>query len=381
MVIGFDAKHMLDGDDSALGLYGRLTVDALSEHYPQSDYILYTSSGGDDADSTASINHLLVHSSVHLKSPHTKSWAESEGKALKRSIRRHGVQVYHGLPDGFAESAAECGTPVVATVGELLHKRFPSGYSWTERFGINRSYRKALNNASAVVALSQFSRQEIIDSYGVSPDKVKVVMPVCEAVFDEQVTNEAKEAYRQRFGLPERYVLVSGDFTERSNMLKAVEAMAQLAHHGLGMVVIGHRNAYYQKFKALAAHLGVPGSIVRIRENSRAALPVVYAAAEAVVCPSVYECASLPIMRSLRCGTPVVAAKGSCMEEYGGDAALYFSPDNASELAQAITLATGSERARLLEAAKAQRELFTSKRLADQLSALYREVRHAHYQQ
>lgn len=374
MVIGYDAKHMLD-NDSTLGLYGRLMVDALSEHYPQTDYILYAST---DAGTTSSacVNHLLVRSSVHLKSPHTKSWVESEGKALKRSLHRHGVQVFHGLADGFAESAAECGMPVVITVGELMHKRFPAHYSWTERFGIDRSYRKAMKIADAVVAMSEFSRQEIIGSYGISPDKVRVIMPVCETVFAEQVTGEEKDAYRQRFGLPQRYVLVSGEFAERSNMLKVVEAMALLADEGLGMVVVGHRNAYYQKIKALAAHIGIPGPVVRIREKSLAALNVLYAAAEAVVCPSVYECASLPIMRSLCCGTPVVAAKGSCMEEYGGEAALYFSPDDASELAHALTLATGQERERLLVAGKAQRELFASKRLAEQFDQLYREVRH-----
>ena len=162
---------------------------------------------------------------------------------------------------------------------------------------------------------------------------------------------------------------------ERNNMLKVVEALAKLGDDELGIVVMGHRNGYYQKFKAHAAHLELPNPIVRIRERYNAAFNVVYAMASVVAYPSRYECASMPIMRCLSCGTPVVAATGSCMEEYGGDAALYFNPDSADELADAISRAMGSEREALLAAAKVQNEKFTSLRLATQLRELYHELR------
>lgn len=261
------------------------------------------------------------------------------------------------------------------TVGNLLHKHYPERYSWTERFFINRAFKKALKSVDAVVAMSEFSKSEIVDQYGVDPEKIRVIMPVCEKVFAESVSDEAKKVHRQRFDLPERFILVPGMLDERNNMLKVVDALAKLGDDELGIVVMGHRNSYYQKIKAHAAHLELPNPIVRIRERYNAAFNVVYAMASVVAYPSRYECASMPIMRCLSCGTPVVAATGSCMEEYGGDAALYFNPDSADELADAISRAMGSEREALLATAKVQNEKFTSLRLATQYRELYRELR------
>lgn len=371
MVIGYSAKHMLE-EEGQLGLFGRLTVEAMAEHFQHDDYILYAP---DTKNDTTCINNLLVHSSVHLKTPHSSGFGNDNSKAIVQATHRHGVQVFHGLATDIPEGLERNGIATVLTVGNLLHKHYPERYSWTERFFINRAFKKALKSVDAVVAMSEFSKSEIIDQYGVDPEKIRVIMPVCEKVFAESVSNEAKKVHRQRFGLPERYILVPGMLDERNNMLKVVDALAKLGDDELGIVVIGHRNGYYQKIKAHAAHLELPNPIVRIRERYNAAFNVVYAMASVVAYPSRYECASMPIMRCLSCGTPVVAATGSCMEEYGGDAALYFNPDSADELADAISRAMGSEREALLAAAKVQNEKFTSLRLATQYRELYHELR------
>ena len=63
------------------------------------------------------------------------------------------------------------------------------------------------------------------------------------------------------------------------------------------------------------------------------------------------------------------------MEEFGGDAALYFHPDSAQELAQVLQRALGPDRQALLDAAQKQKQKFTSQRMAQELETLYREVR------
>lgn len=373
MVIGFDAKHMLE-EEGILGYYGRVAVEALTEHYHHNDYILYTSG---DTDDTNIIGNLLVHSSVHLKMPHGTSFGErlSRRKGLLQATRRHGVQVFHGLSATLPSGIEKTGMATVVTVGSLLHKHYPERYSFLERHRINKQFRSTFKEADAVIAMSEFSKRELIDFYHVPEEKVRVIMPVSESVFSSTLTDEARDVFRQKYKLPEKYILVPGRFDERNNMKVALEAMANLADRELCMVVIGHRNDYYRALKHRASQLGLGGRVVRVKATYNAPVHAVYAMAAAVAYPSVYESVSLPILRSLSCGTPVVAAKGSCMEEFGGDAALYFRPDSAEELADALSRALGPERARLLEAGKAQNKKFTAERMARQLDDLYRELR------
>lgn len=373
MVIGFDAKHMLE-EEGILGFYGRVAVEALTEHFHHNDYILYLP--GNNAD-TNIISHLLVHSSVHLKTPHNVVIGEQfrEWSGLLQATRRHGVQVFHGLSATLPGGIEKSGMASVVTVGTFLHKHYPKRYSFWERFSLNRQFKTTLKVADAVIAMSEYSKRELVKFYHVPEEKIKVVMPVSESVFASPLADDAKDVFRQKYKLPEKYILVPGRFDDRNNMKIVLDAMARLDDKDLYMVVIGHHNDYYKELKAKAAHLGFGGRVVRVRATYNAPLHAVYAMATVVAYPSRYEVVSLPILRCLSCGTPVVAAKGSCMEEYGGDAALYFSPDSADELADALSRAMGAERARLLEAGKAQNEKFSSERMANQLNDLYRQLR------
>lgn len=176
MVIGYSAKHLLE-DEGLLGLFGRLTVEAMAEHFQHDDYILYAP---DTKNDTTCINNLLVHSSVHLKTPHSSGFGNDNSKAIVQATHRHGVQVFHGLATDIPEGLERNGIATVLTVGNLLHKHYPERYSWTERFFINRAFKKALKSVDAVVAMSEFSKNEIVDQYGVDPEKIRVIMPVCE---------------------------------------------------------------------------------------------------------------------------------------------------------------------------------------------------------
>lgn len=373
MVIGFDAKYMLD-DKGGLGHYGRLSLEALTEHCQRNDYILYTP---DTHDGTTGINKLLVHASIHLKTPHSASFGDKwrTGKGILKDAHRHGVQVFHGLSGMLPEGIEDSGMATVVTIGSLLHKRYSGDFSFFEKMRINRQLKATLKRADAVVAMSEFSKREIMEHYGVADEKIRVIMPVCESHFSKELSEQVMEVHRANYVLPEKYILASGNFDERHNLTKVVEALAKIDDKDVCMVIVGHRNSYYEKLKQLASHLGVSGRIMRIKKVHESDLPAVYKMASVVVCPSRYECASLSIPRAFKAEVPVVAATGSCMEEYGGDAALYFSPDSADELADALNRALGAEREALLEAEKVQAEKFASARLANQLNELYRELK------
>lgn len=373
MVIGYDAKYMFE-HAGGLSHYASLSLESLTQYYPHNHYIIYTSHFKNNG---MSVNKLLVQPSVHRKSYHCKSLLDRiwPSRMVFRSCKRHGVQVFHGmfgaLPKGIHRSAMAS----VITLGTQLHHHYPEHYSYFRRHRIDSKLRAHLKHADAIVAMSEFSKKEICELYGVPHDKVRVIMPVCENYYTVSASEQLLEAQREANNLPKKFILAVGNFDSRHNLEKVVEALPLLAQEDINLVVVGHKNDYFTHLMHLAENLGVKDRIVRIKEINPIAMPAVFRLASVVCVPSRYECASLSILRCLETGVPVVAATGSCMEEFGGDAALYFHPDSAQELAQVLQRALGPDRQALLDAAQKQKQKFTSQRMAQELETLYREVR------
>ncbi|MGM9869513.1 MAG: glycosyltransferase family 4 protein [Sodaliphilus sp.] len=373
MVIGYDAKYMFE-HVGGLSHYASLSLEALTQCYPQNHYIIYTSHFKNNG---MSVNKLLVQPSVHRKSYHCKSLLDRiwPSRMVYRSCKKHGVQVFHGMFGTLPKGIQRSGMASVITLGTQLHHHYPKHYSFFRRHRINSRLRHDLKHADAVVVMSEFSKSEICRLYGVPQHKVRVIMPVCEDYYSADVSEQMLEAQRVANNLPEKFILATGNFDSRHNLEKVVEALPLLAQHDIHLVVVGHKNEYFAHIMHLAESLGVKDRIVRIKTINPIAMPAVYRLASAVCVPSRYECASLSILRSFETGVPVVAATGSCMEEFGADAALYFHPDSAQELAQALDQALGSACQSLLVAAQKQKQKFTFERLAHELETLYREVR------
>ena len=372
MVVGYDAKYMFE-QVGGLSHYASLSLEALTMQYPQNHYIIYTPRF---ENTGLSINKILVQPSVHRKSLHRKSIFDKlcPSRMLFRSTRRHGVQVFHGMFGALPKGIEHTDMAIVLTLGSQLHRHYPCQFSLFKRWKINRTCRRSIKHADALVVMSEFSKQEIMRFYHVDAEKIRVIKPVCEAFFADTVSDEVLRARQMLHNLPEKFILAPGNFDSRHNLQKVVEALPHIPDD-IHLVVVGHKNHYYQQMEQLAQKHHVAHRIVRIKEVNPISLPAIYRLASVLCVPSRYECASLSILRAFLTQLPVVAATGSCMEEFGGDAALYFHPDSATQLADAVIRATGDERESLLQAAKAQNQKFTSERLAQELETLYREVR------
>ena len=374
MVIGYDAKWTLD-TKGGLGYYGRLAIEALTQYFPHNDYILYTPEVG---ERTTIINKLLTHSCVHLKTPKDVIFGESwrTGKGVLKDAHRHKVQVFHGLngqlPDGIAKSEFAS----VVTIGSLTFKHFKEGYSFLERHKYNSNVKNACKAADRIVVGSEFLKKELIASYGVDASRVRVVYNSCEDAFRDDISENVLNVIRLEHELPDHFILVAGEFDERHNIEVALEALNKLKDDtDLHLVVVGHRNSYWEKMKSYIERHNLKKRVLRISKMHNTDMPMFYRLADVVVCPSRYETSCTSIVRALCSGTPVVAATGSCMEEYGGNAALYFSPDSPDQLADAIRLATGEQREGMISAGYEQAGVITLENMATALNDIYHELK------
>ena len=237
--------------------------------------------------------------------------------------------------------------PVVATVHDVAVLRFPEAFPAWHRHTGRLALRQSVRTADAIIAVSEFTRNELVELLSVPPDRIRVVRNGVGSVFAADGPAALGE-----------YVLAVGTLEPRKNLPRVVEA-ARLA--GVELRVVGAPGW---------GGVNVPGWVGRTTDEELAAL---YRGARCLVFPSLYEGFGLPILEAMACGTPVVTSRGGATEEVAGGAAVLVDPLDAASIAAGIgeakrrrdeLVGLGSERARA----------FTWERAADDVEALWSEL-------
>jgi alpha-1,3-rhamnosyl/mannosyltransferase len=264
---------------------------------------------------------------------------------LPRLLRRLGpalAHFQHAFPLGL-----RC--PAVLTIHDLSFERDPSLMGLADRLTFKTFVPRAARRAARVLAVSERTRRDLVELYGVDDARIVVTPNAVDPVFAPD--GEPGEAY----------LLFVGAIQERKNPLAAVDAAAQV---GLPLVVAGP-----EKEPALARELERRGARLR-GYVTKPELAELYRGAAALLLPSRYEGFGLPVLEAMASGTPVVAAPEPALREVAGEAALYAEP---ADLAAAVRRAL-AERQRLRAAGLARAKLFSWEETARRTLGVYREV-------
>jgi glycosyltransferase involved in cell wall biosynthesis len=237
--------------------------------------------------------------------------------------------------------------PVVVTVHDCALLRHPDAFPPWHRHTGRVALRHGARHADAVVAVSSFTRDELVELVGVPADRVRVVPNGVEPVF----TPEGPAAEGD-------YVLAVGTLEPRKNLGRAVDA-ARIA--GVELRVVGAPGW---------GGVEVPAWTGRLDDGELATL---YRGARCLVFPSLYEGFGLPVLEAMACGTPVVTTRGGATEEVAGGAAVLVDALDPEAIAAGIVEA-GARRDELRPLGIERARAFTWARAADLVEGLWREL-------
>ncbi|WP_301707272.1 glycosyltransferase family 1 protein [uncultured Duncaniella sp.] len=334
--IAFDAKRALF-NHTGLGNYSRYAIETMQRAYPEAELSLYT----------RKIHRRQMHpwlkrlNMPRLVTPDRGTllpalWRHWRG--MTGALRRDRPDVYHGLSNELPFDIRRAGIPTVVTIHDLIFRRIPENYTAIDRWLYNLKFRSAARNATRIIAISERTKADIIELYGIDPAKIDVIYQGVNPIFHQPVSEETREEVRQKYGLPERYIVMVGTLEQRKNQLIAIEALPEI-DKDVTLVIVGHaRNKYGEQVKRRIEELGLQQRVKMLRGVPTEHLPALYAMAEIAAYPSRYEGFGLPVVESLSTGTPVIAATGSCLEEAGGKGAVYIDPDSPTDFAHHANL-------------------------------------------
>lgn len=352
--------------------YGRILIKALSTNYPDNYYILYSPKN----EPNKRLTSLLNSDSVRVKFPrnhiHNKRfWYTHNG--IVRSAKAHGVNAFHGIDDGVASGFNGSNFPSVFTMTDPL---FKGAKNWFERQQLQRRARKACNFVKRVIALTEEDRQLIINHYHVNPDIVEVVHPCFFDGCDDSVPDNMFGILREKYHLPEKFILYKGRFNGEDNLVEAMKLLHELRDSKISIVMIGYRTDHFDKVIKEQAHdLHVFHRFKQVDKIHHADLTAVCKMAQAVIIPTTdraRDCYKL--INAQRTGGLVICKDSPRAREFGGDGVIYYSTFQEGADRLSDVLEDENKKADLLHAARENSERFTGKVLADHMIHIYRSI-------
>ena len=332
-IIGYDAKRIVR-NGTGLGNYGRTLVNDLSA-LGEFELCLYAPDNG----MTQLRSQIVGRENVSFCYP--KRARTAIGKALWRSggivkqLLRDGVQLYHGLSGELPKGIADSGIRSVVTIHDLIFLRHPEYYHKVDVKLYTRKFQQTLKEADRIVAISECTRRDICELGGIDKRKVDVIYQSCAPRFTEEPEPAKMWQVREKYVLPDRYVLNVGSIEERKNVLTAVRALHHLPDD-VSLVIVGRQTPYSDLVHEYILEHRMHSRVQMLHGVPDDDLPALYRMADCFVYPSRYEGFGIPIIEAISQGLPVVACTGSCLEEAGGPDSIYVDPDDEKAMARAI---------------------------------------------
>jgi glycosyltransferase involved in cell wall biosynthesis len=342
MHIGFDAKRFFL-NRTGLGNYARSTILGLAEYFPGHSYTLFTPRAAGEFCTLSSQHPLVVQEACPAGRKFPALW---RSLGIPRAARRHGLDIYHGLSHELPLTSFGPVTRTVVTVHDLLFMTHPHLYPWLDRRLYAFKYRHSCQRADMVVAISQKTADDVHEIFGVSQGRIRVVYQSCSPAFSDTRSQVEADRLREKYHLPKRYALFVGSLIARKGAQTLIAALAQLPAADRPDLVIVGTGPLEAALREQARTLGLAGRVHFAGRVDDADLPGLYREACVFAYPSVGEGFGIPILEALGSRVPVITSTGSCFSEPGGDAALYTTPGNAPELAEALSRVLGDEELR-----------------------------------
>ncbi|SOD14868.1 glycosyltransferase family 4 protein [Pedobacter xixiisoli] len=327
--IGYDGKRAAN-NLTGLGNYSRFVIESLALNYPENKYFVYTPKVEEK------LKEISVFSlaNVLLSLPKSSKFLW-RALGIKKQLLADKIDLFHGLSHEIPLGLRKSNIKSIVTIHDLIFLRKPNYYKFIDRKIYELKSRYACKNSDRIIAISERTKLDIIELYQIPEKKIDIVYQGCEEAFKIKASPSKLAEVREKYQLPNQFILSVGTIEERKNLNLAIEALSTAAtSHPL--VVVGKTTTYLEKVKQSIEKYQLQHRVIFLHNVTFNDLPAVYQSASLFVYPSFYEGFGIPIIEAINSEVPVIAASGSCLEEAGGPDSIYVSPSNPKELASAI---------------------------------------------
>ncbi len=302
--------------------------------------------------------------------------------AMSRAVLNHKIDIFFS-PAVYSYFPIFNRTKIIVTLHDVIADHHPelifpnkkSHLFWRLKQNI------AIRQASLILTVSENAKEQIIEYFGLSESRLRVITEAARAIFmvlphDERM-NEALQ--RHHLKTDEKFLLYVGGISPHKNLNTLIDAFQRL--DDIKLILVGDYKddpffSAYPSLKKQVEELGLTENIIFAGFVEDIDLAYLYNAAALVVLPSLEEGFGLPAVEAMACGTPVAASNRGSLPEVLGEAGVFFEPLDVKNMADVIKQILGDEkrRAEMSRIGLNRSKQFMWKKAATDLLAIFKEL-------
>ncbi len=232
--------------------------------------------------------------------------------------------------------------PLITTIHDISYERYPEFFSRREVAQFKATISRSARKARKVLTISESSKRDLVEIYGIPEDKVQVIYLGVGAEFTPEVGSEDKRVTLDKYGINGRYMIAVGNLQPRKNLVRLIEAYTRLRNaqpeFENKLVIVGKKTWKYDPILSFINKSRWVEDIIITDYVPKYDLPILYACSDVLIYPSIYEGFGLPPLEAMACGAPVIVSERSALPEVVGDAGIKVNPFDTDAIAAAMAL-------------------------------------------
>ncbi|AEE51995.1 glycosyltransferase family 4 protein [Haliscomenobacter hydrossis] len=368
---GYDAKRLFN-NFTGLGNYSRTLLKNLAYYYPDHAYFLFSPKVERKPETKLFTSSASF--SLYIPSRYQRPVWRSYG--IRYALKRQKIQLFHGLSNELPIGIRSMGIKSVVTIHDLVFKHRPDYYPLIDRAVYDIKFKYACRQADAVVAISESTKNDIVNFYGIPPEKIKVIYQSCDERFMQEKSPKLIDQILAKYQLPTEFMLYVGTISERKNLLGVAQAMSQLpASLRIPLVVIGQGKEYKAQVLHFLQKEGL-SQLVIFTQVDNDDLPAIFQKARIFLYPSRLEGFGIPVIEALFSRTPVISSKVSSLPEAAGPASWLVDPEEPLQITAGIEriLSDDAYRKNMIESGLQYAQSFRGEVVTEEMMDLYAQV-------
>lgn len=240
-------------------------------------------------------------------------------------------------PDGYLSLRSKMRQ--VAQFHDLNFEHFPQDMPRIHLWHYKRYFPEFARKAHRIVTVSEFSRQDIVDCYGIDTEKIDIAYNGVNEIF-KPITEEEKEAVRAKYTGRNPYFMFVGSLHPRKNLARlfiAFDLFKSQTSSNVKLLIVGEKRWWSEPIEQAYSQMRFRDEVVFAGRLSAEDLHLVTASALASVYVSYFEGFGIPILEAFRCDTPVITSNVTAMPEVAADAAKLVDPFSETSIAEGMT--------------------------------------------
>ncbi len=368
MRIGFDAKRFFF-NASGLGNYSRNLVSALCKYQPEFKLFLFSPSSNYTVQSTIPSNTSVVYPNRFIDKNFKSYW---RSHSIIKDILKNDISIYHGLSHELPFGIGRSKIKSVVTIHDLIFLRHPELFSFIDRKIYAKKFKYSCEVADSIIAISEQTKDDIIDLFNIAPEKIEVVYQGCDELFLKKYSEDDLETVKNKYSLPSEFILSVGTIEQRKNALLTIKALHK-AKIDIPYYILGKKTAYYNVLMEYIVKYNLSNQVKFLHGVPTEDLPLIYQQAKAFLYPSIYEGFGIPVLEALNSSVPVITGNSKCLVEVGGSSSLFIDTSCVDDMINALktVLYNEDKRHTMIKDGVIHARKFTASEMASRIVSIY----------